>query len=132
MKDFSKKQLGKLIHDEPGTPLKLALAFALGILLGVLPGTGAVVAAGLATAFRLNIPLAVAGALLTNPLTAPLVYAGSYFIGRAVLGHAAFKQTVARILVTTIAGNVILALGMAVIGFAVVWGLAVCYRSRKR
>ncbi len=131
MKRLSRERVAKLVN-QPGDPLRLALAFAMGILLGVLPGTGAVMAAALATVFRLNIPLAVAGALLTNPLTAPLVYAGSYFIGRALLGKLDIEQTITRVLLTTIAGNVVLALGMAVVGFLSVWGLAVWYRSGKR
>lgn len=126
-----KEQMKKLIH-QPGDPPKLAFAFSVGILLGVLPGTGTLVAAGLATALRLNLPLAVAGAMMTNPFTAPFVYGGSYFLGRAMLGNAELEQTITRILLTTIAGNVIIAAAMAAIGYAIVWGAASWYRSRKK
>lgn len=118
------KKLSQLIRGTPDTPPRLAFAFALGILLGVLPGTGAIVAAGVATALQLSIPLAVAGALVTNPLTAPLVYAVSFFLGRWLLGNEVAEHALIRIGLTTIAGNVILALAMAVVGYLLVWVIA--------
>ena len=114
------------------SPHRLALAFAMGILLGVLPGTGAVVAAGVAAALRMNVPLAVAGALVTNPLTTPLVYGGSYLIGRWLLGDRVAEHVILRIGLTTIAGNVVLAAGMAAVGYAAVLFLAARYQSKKR
>lgn len=126
-----KKRLKKFIR-QPGDPPKLAFAFAMGILLGVLPFTGAVVAAGLATVLRLNLPLAMAGAMVTNPLTAPLVYGGSFFLGRWLLGNAELEQTITRILLTTIAGNLTLAMGMALTGYLLVWGFAAWCQSKKR
>ncbi len=124
-------KLSNLIKGTPDTPHRLAFAFALGILLGILPGTGAIVAAGVATALRLSVPLAVAGALVTNPLTAPLVYAGSFFLGRWLLGNEVAEHKLIRIGLTTIAGNVLLALCMAVAGYLVVLGLAIVYQSSK-
>jgi len=115
-----------------GSPHKLALAFGMGVLLGILPGTGAVVAAGVATVLRLNLPLAVAGAMVVNPLTAPLVYGGSYFLGRWLLGDRVVEHKIARILLRTLAGNLVMALGLAVVGYLVVWGLATWHRSRAR
>ena len=104
----------------------------MGILLGVLPGTGAVVAAGLAVVLRLNLPLAVAGAMVVNPITVPLVYAGSYFLGRWLLGDQMIEHKIARILLSTLAGNMVMALGLAVVGYLIVWGLAVWHRSRAK
>ena len=127
-----KKTLSKLIRGVPDTPSRMAFAFALGVLLGILPGTGAIVAAGVATALRLSIPLAVAGALVTNPLTAPLVYAGSFFLGRWILGDQVAEQLLIRIGLTTLVGNVILAFAMAVAGYFLVWSLAVWHQSKKR
>lgn len=126
------KEKLKKFMKEPGDPPKLALAFAMGLLLGILPGTGAIVAAGVATVFKLNIALAVAGALFINPLTAPFVYAGSYFLGRWIIGNAEMEQTISRILLTTITGNIVMATAIAVIGYFVVWGLAVLYMNRHR
>ena len=126
-----KKRLGRFIN-QPGDPPKLALAFAMGILLGVLPGTGAIVAAGAATVLRLNLPLAVAGAMITNPITSPLVYGGSYFLGRWLFGDPQVEQTIIRILLTTIAGNLVIALAMALAGYLLVWGFGTWYRSGRR
>lgn len=128
----AKQSLSKLIRGTPDTPPRLAFAFALGILLGVLPGTGAIVAAGVATALRLSVPLAVGGALVTNPLTAPLVYGASYLIGRWLLGDQVAEHVILRIGLTTIAGNAILALVMAVVGYAAVLALATRYQAQKR
>lgn len=127
----AKQRLSKLIKGTPDTPHRLAFAFALGILLGILPGTGAVVAAGVATAMQLSVPLTVAGALLTNPLTAPFVYAASYLIGRWLLGDQVAEGFILRVGLTTITGNAILALGMSVVGYLVVYGLAVLYQRPR-
>lgn len=125
------QSLSKLISLS-GSPHRLALTFSLGILLGVLPGTGAFVAAAVATALRMNVPLAVAGALVINPLTVPLVYGASYLLGRWLLGDQVARHVIVRIGLTMATGNVILALGLAVVGYAVVWGLAVWYQSKKK
>ena len=98
----------------------------------MLPGTGAVVAAGVAAALRMNVPLAVAGALVINPLTAPLVYGASYLIGRWLLGDQAAKHVIVRIGVTTIAGNAVLALALAVAGYIGIWAFAVWYQKKKK
>ena len=124
-------KLRKLLRADD-SPHRLALAFALGVLLGILPGTGAVMAAGLATALRLNIPLAVAGAMLTNPLTAPLVYGGSYFIGHWLLGRLEVQHAMARILLTTIAGNLILSIALALVGYGLIFGTALLMRKRRQ
>ena len=113
-------------------PHQLALSFGMGVLLGILPGTGAMVAAGLAAVLRLNLPLAVAGAMVVNPLTAPLVYGGSYFLGRWMLGNQVIEHKIARILLTTIAGNFVLAAGMALVGYLLVWVFAAWHQARLR
>lgn len=126
----SKRRLSKLVSVS-GDPHRLALAFALGILLGVLPGTGAFVAAGVATALQMNVPLAVAGAFVINPLTAPLVYGTSFFLGRWMLGDEVAKHLIVRIGLTTAAGNVILAFAMAVAGYTGVLLFTLWVRSKK-
>ena len=102
----------------------------MGVFLGILPGTGAVAAAGLAAVFHLNIPLAVAGAMLTNPVTDPLVYAGSFLLGRWLLGDRVVEHKIARILLTTMAGSLIIAAGMALAGYAAVWAVARWHQAR--
>lgn len=126
----AQQRLSKLVSVS-GDPHRLALAFSLGILLGVLPGTGAFVAAGVAAALRMNVPLAVAGALVINPLTAPLVYGASFFLGRWILGDEVAKHLIVRIGLTTAAGNVILAFSLAVAGYAGVLLFTLWVRSKK-
>ena len=102
-------------------PHRLALAFGLGVALGIIPGTGAIAAAAVAALFRLNLPVMVAGALLTNPLTTPFVYASSYFLGHWILGNQITSGMITRILLTTIVGNLILAVSLGLIGYLLVW-----------
>ena len=130
MDTAAKQRLSKLVSVS-GDPHRLALAFSLGILLGVLPGTGALVAAGVATALQMNVPLAVAGALMINPITAPLVYGASFFLGRWMLGDEVAKHLIVRIGLTTIAGNVVLAFALAVAGYIGVLLFTLWFRLKK-
>jgi len=115
------------------TPHRLGLAFGLGVMLGILPGTGALAAAACATFFRLNLPLAVAGTFLMNPFTMVFVYGGSYALGRWLLGEtAAVPWLGARIVLRTLVGNVLLAVGFGVVGYLVVVGLVTAGRWRTR
>jgi uncharacterized protein (DUF2062 family) len=62
-------------------------ALALGLFLAFVPlPIHILLAAGLALALRLNIPAAVLGTLLTNPLTIVPLYVFAYWIGCIVLG----------------------------------------------
>lgn len=49
-----------------GAPHDISLGFALGVFLGILPGTGPIAALVMAQFLRLNRAAALAGALLTN------------------------------------------------------------------
>ena len=61
-------------------------AFALGLLLAFVPlPVHMVLAALLALLLRLNIPAAVAGTLIVNPLTAVPIYILCYRVGRMLL-----------------------------------------------
>ena len=114
-----------------GTPHRLACAFGLGVFLGVIPGTGAVVAAALAPLLRLNLALMVAGAMLTNPITTPFVYAGSYLLGRWLLGDRLAQGFLGQFVLPTVAGNLPLALSLAAMGYLFVWVLTTWRRSRR-
>ena len=113
------------------TPHRLALAFGMGILLGILPGTGVLAAAFCSTVFRLNLPLILAGALMTNPLTVPLVYLPSFFIGQRLLGEWLPAGTVPRLLVGTVTGNLILAVSLAMAGYILCFGAVTFLRARR-
>ncbi len=61
-------------------------AFALGLFLGFAPlPIHFVLAALLALLLRLNVPAALAGTLITNPLTAAPVYLAAYWVGCQLL-----------------------------------------------
>lgn len=115
-----------------GNPHKVALSFALGVALGVIPGTGALVAAGVATLFRLNLPVMVAGALVTNPITSPFIYTGSYALGHWLLGDWLPSSRVGKILLGTLVGNMVLAFIMAGAAYLILWGLVHWIRIRIR
>ena len=115
-----KKKLQQF-SDFSGSPHRLALAFGLGVFLGVIPGTGAIVAVGAATLFRLNLPLMVAGAMLTNPITMPFVCAMSYYIGLKLLGDRPGHGFLGTVVLPTLAGNLPLAAVLAVAGYLFVW-----------
>ncbi|MBI1952553.1 MAG: DUF2062 domain-containing protein [Candidatus Omnitrophica bacterium] len=118
------KSRARAVVSFKASPHRLALAFGLGIALGIIPGTGAIVAAGAAAAFKLNLPLMVAGALLTNPLTVPLVYAGSFFLGHWLLGDWLPAGRISSILLGTLTGNLLLAAGMGLAGYLIVFGIS--------
>ncbi len=112
------------------TPHRLGLAFGLGVFLGVIPGTGVIVAVGAATLFRLNLPLMVAGAMLTNPITTPFVYAMSYYIGLKMLGDHPGQGFLGTVVLPTLAGNLPLAASLAALGYLFVWVFLTLHRSR--
>lgn len=128
-KEWMRGRFKPLVHFK-GTPHQMALAFGLGVTLGVIPGTGAIVAVACAAILRLNLPLMVAGALMTNPITTPFVYMGSYLLGHWLLGDWLPAGTISRILLGTLTGNLILAAGLGTIGYLIALGIASLFRSR--
>lgn len=69
-------------------------AFAVGLFVMYLPPMGQmVIAAAAAILLRVNLPISVALVWLTNPLTIPPMYYGSYVLGSWILGRptAAFE-----------------------------------------
>jgi len=113
-------------------PHRLALAFGLGVFLGIIPGTGAMAAAAVAALFRLSLPVMVAGALLTNPITTPFVYLASFLLGHWLLGDQLMTNRIGSILLETLAGNLILAVSLALIGYLLVLGTVLFIRNRRR
>jgi uncharacterized protein (DUF2062 family) len=64
-------------------------AFALGLFIAYVPlPIHFVLAAVLALLLRLNVPAAVAGTFLTNPLTVLPLYLSAYWVGTQLLGVA--------------------------------------------
>jgi len=62
-------------------------AFALGLFIGFIPmPVHLALGAALALLLRLNVPAAIAGTLIANPLTAAPMYFGAYWVGCQLLG----------------------------------------------
>ena len=70
-----------------GSPDEIAKGFALGIFIGVTPTFGfeMVIAVFAAFLLRENKLAAVIGVWITNPVTAPFIYAAEYELGRRLL-----------------------------------------------
>lgn len=131
MNDWLQKRLKALVNFR-GSPHRLALAFGLGVFLGIIPVTGTIAAAAVAALFRLNLPVMVAGSLLTNPVTAPFVYIGSYLLGHWLLGDWLPAGTIRRILLGTLAGNLVIAVGLGLLGYLLVLGTVIFIRNRRK
>lgn len=70
-----------------GNPREIALGFALGLFIGMSPTMGfqMVIAAFCAALLRWNKWSAAAGVWITNPVTAPAIYAMNYWLGSKLL-----------------------------------------------
>ena len=70
-----------------GNPREIALGFALGLFVGMTPFMGfhMAIAVFFAALFKWNKIAAAAGGWISNPVTAPFVYAGTYYVGNKVL-----------------------------------------------
>ena len=80
----------RLFAPELWTPMRdtTARGLALGIFIGMTPTMGAqIVLTGIAACLlRVNIPIALAGSLITNPVTAPIIYSLQYKLGVWLVG----------------------------------------------
>ena len=114
-----------------GPPRLLAASFGIGVAMGVIPGTGAIAAAAVAGIFRLNLALTMAGALVVNPVTSPFVYMGSYLLGHWLLGDAVPAGSISRVLLKTVTGSMVLAVGLGLLGYLLAFGVAASFRNRR-
>ena len=70
------------------SPHQVALGCAAGVFMSITPllGTHMLLAVLIAFAFRANIPAALIGTFFGNPLSWPVIWAGTYFAGCYMLG----------------------------------------------
>ncbi|MEZ8143524.1 ATP-binding protein [Enterovibrio norvegicus FF-33] len=73
-------------------------AFAVGLFMAFIPlPSQMIMAAGLAIMFGVNLPLSIALVWITNPITMPVIFYGSYKVGAWLLGtpniHFHFELT---------------------------------------
>lgn len=140
--DFFKNTFSKLKKIR-GSPHEIAKSFAIGVFIGVLPGTGLAVALIVALIFRLKKTAVALGALTNNPWTTTFVYAGSYKIGRWMLAIQtpvawrdlfswqgfSFKEW--RLVLTPfLLGGLVLAIASAAAAYVAVYFAMTFYRSK--
>ena len=113
----------------------VTLAFALGLLIAFIPiPIHLVLGATAALLLRVNVPAAVAGTFLANPLTAAPMYLGAYWVGCRLLGltprRVAFEMSWTWLTTTLIPiwkplllGCVVLGTLTAIAGYALLGGL---------
>lgn len=70
------------------TRREIAGGLALGVFIGLTPTMGAQIVLAGAAAFllKVNVPMALAGSLVTNPFTAPVIYPLEYRLGVWLIG----------------------------------------------
>jgi len=75
-----------------GEPSKIALSFAVGSFIGVMPtfGIASFLSIGVAAGFKLNIVACVLGSWVSNPWTAPFFYTSGYKIGEMLFRRFPF------------------------------------------
>ncbi|MEX2299293.1 MAG: DUF2062 domain-containing protein [Bryobacterales bacterium] len=85
---WSRLQLIRMVREN-STPARTGLGFALGAFIGIFPSflIGTPVAFLIAGRLGWNRAAAAAGTFLTNPLTAPLLYSLSAWLGLEMLGR---------------------------------------------
>jgi hypothetical protein len=126
----------------PESPHEIAKAFAVGVFVGIMPGTGPAIALIAAFVFRLSKVATVLGSFTTNPWTFAFVYAASYKIGIWILPHGApvewntlshlnvgWVHELAKVFPVVLTGGAVVGLGMALISYGVVRGIIYHYKA---
>ena len=129
-----------------GTPREIALGFALGLFVATSPTMGfqIVIAVFLAAVFQWNKITAGLGVWITNPLTAPFIYSGTYVLGSNILGLdnqfsfpdgftiTALVQMIKeapKILSALTVGGIIIGAPLALAGYYIVYSLVKKYQD---
>lgn len=119
------------------SPEKLAWGMALGLFISTTPTFGFQMALGLVLAalFRVSKLCALIGVQVTNALTAPFVYAGTYYLGAVILNRPFKKEYLENLSWNSLwemgpdvfaslwVGGVIVGVILAVIGYFIVLGI---------
>ncbi|MCX7022504.1 MAG: DUF2062 domain-containing protein [bacterium] len=126
------------------SPHKAALGLAVGVFIGIFPtfGLGALLALGLAFLFRFSKVSAVVGSAIMNPITSPFFWGlsftlGSWLTGADVGGLAQMLDeghiwsTAGDVVWTYLAGNTVLAVGMALVFYFLGYQAVGAYLKRR-
>lgn len=135
------RRLPRRLAAVPESPHDIAKAFAVGVFIGILPGTGTVVALLAAFTFHLSKVATVLGSLCANPWTMPLIYAACYNLGKWILQleepiewkilfqlRTGWPEQLGKAAPPMIVGGVVLGLLMAIIAYVVVRGVVAEYK----
>lgn len=132
----------RLAFSEDHPPHLIALSFAIGIFVTTLPtlGAGIPVLAWIGHRFAWANKLAFFAAVaILNPLVKTGVYVASFFVGVQLFGPVpgASRADIgvdagAEVLVRLLAGNAILAIGFAVVGYLVAYRTSRAVRQHER
>jgi len=116
-----------------GNPHEIALGFALGLFVGMTPFMGfqTPIAVCFAALFQWNKISSAAGVWISNPVTAPVIYGITYFVGAKMTGMTALcapagsteitvinlLQSTPEILMVMILGGIITGIPIAIAGY---------------
>ncbi len=98
IKKILKKGYGRFLKIR-GHPREIAYGIAIGLFIGMTPTIGFQTAIALffAALFKANKISAVLGVWITNPVTAPLIYSMTYYLGGKILGNSISINTLEHI-----------------------------------
>ncbi len=130
-----------------GNPHEIALGFALGLFVGMTPfmGLHTAIAVPIAALFKWNKIASAAAVWISNPLTAPVVYPITYWVGSRFV---TFKKTyqlpeelnytilldilkkAPEVIWILVVGGVIVGIPLAIVGYYFSYSAIVQYRGR--
>jgi len=133
------------------TPQKISLGLAVGVALGILPGTGPIAALTLAFIFRLNRASALLGSLLTNTWISFVTFIFAVKIGAVIFKvkwqdlyqawvsglknfHLTelFKLSVSKSILPVLTGYLVIALLLGIVVYLITFFLLSLQRKIKR
>ena len=126
------------------SPHKAALGLAVGVFIGIFPtfGLGALLALGLAFLFRFSKVSAVVGSAIMNPVTSPVFWGLSFTLGSWLTGvevgglaqmfdEGKIWTTAGDVIWTYLAGNTVLAVGLALLFYFLGFKAVGAYLKRR-
>lgn len=127
------------------TPHRIALAFALGVFMGISPllGLHTIGAFFLAWVLKLNRLVAVVGVFVTNPWTIAPIYTFCTWVGARIVGRARILPSIdwaeitfmtmmselKHLIVPFLAGTIVVGLISAVVSYFIIHWAVVRYRD---
>ncbi len=132
-----------------GHPREVALGLALGLFIAMSPfmGLHTAIALCLAALFKWNKISAAVGVWLSNPLTAPVIYSATWFVGTKITGttlaenlpHTFSFKTSSQLLLKTPAiletltiGGIIVGIPLAIVAYYIAFGVIKKYQEGVR